>query len=175
LRFIGPGYDFTLKGVQAKDRPSEDFKTYVSLTDFTVPQFNFRIGYNIKKNGDGASDGVFLVNMGIVGYLKLSYLVTGSNGGVGMFLATDNSIESIYLPTAQMIPSAAFQNGNAVLQSFFAPSLLTRVGESDLDDATLFTSMKSSEFYYNVGAVPNTDADVVGWNGQVVGGSTNIQ
>ena len=50
LRFIGPGYDFTLKGVQAKDRPSEDFKTYVSLTDFTVPQFNFRIGYNIKKN-----------------------------------------------------------------------------------------------------------------------------
>lgn len=50
LRFIGPGYDFTLKGVQAKDRPSEDIKTYVSLTDFTVPQFNFRIGYNIKKN-----------------------------------------------------------------------------------------------------------------------------
>ena len=50
LRFIGPGYDFTLKGVQAKDRPSEVFKTYVSLTDFTVPQFNFRIGYNIKKN-----------------------------------------------------------------------------------------------------------------------------
>lgn len=50
LRFIGPGYDFTLKGVQAHDRPSQDLKTYVSLTDFTVPQFNFRIGYNIKKN-----------------------------------------------------------------------------------------------------------------------------
>ena len=50
LRFIGPGYDFTLKGVEAKDRPSENFKTYVSLTDFTVPQFNFRVGYNIKKN-----------------------------------------------------------------------------------------------------------------------------
>ena len=50
LRFIGPGYDLTLKGFEAKDRPSQDFKTYVSLTDFTVPQFNFRIGYNFKKN-----------------------------------------------------------------------------------------------------------------------------
>jgi hypothetical protein len=50
LRFIGPGYDLTLKGIQAHDRPSQDFKTYVSLTDFTVPQFNFRIGYNFKKN-----------------------------------------------------------------------------------------------------------------------------
>ena len=50
LRFIGPGYDFTLNGVQAHDRPSQDLKTYVSLTDFTVPQFNFRFGYNFKKN-----------------------------------------------------------------------------------------------------------------------------
>ena len=50
IRFIGPGYDFKLKGVEAVDRPSEDFSEYVSLNSFTVPQFDVRIGYNFKRN-----------------------------------------------------------------------------------------------------------------------------
>jgi len=50
LNFIGTGYDFTLNDAKGVDRPSEDLKTYFSLQTITVPQFNFRIGYNIKNN-----------------------------------------------------------------------------------------------------------------------------
>ena len=50
IRFIGPGYDFKLKGVQAVDRPSRNINEYVNFNTFTVPQFDFRIGYNFKKN-----------------------------------------------------------------------------------------------------------------------------
>lgn len=50
IRFIGPGYDFKLKGVQAVDRPSRNISEYVNFNTFTVPQFDFRIGYNFKRN-----------------------------------------------------------------------------------------------------------------------------
>jgi hypothetical protein len=50
IRFIGPGYDFKLKGVQALDRPSRNFAEYVNFNTFTVPQFDVRIGYNFKRN-----------------------------------------------------------------------------------------------------------------------------
>lgn len=50
IRFIGPGYDFKLKGVQAADRPSRDINEYVNFNTFTVPQFDVRIGYNFKRN-----------------------------------------------------------------------------------------------------------------------------
>lgn len=49
IQFFGPGYDFTLANVQAKDRPTKDFSKYFSIKDFTEPQFNFRIGYNFKN------------------------------------------------------------------------------------------------------------------------------
>jgi hypothetical protein len=50
IRFIGPGYDFKLQGVEATDRPSTDFNEYINLTTFTVPQFDVRLGYNFKRN-----------------------------------------------------------------------------------------------------------------------------
>lgn len=50
IRFIGPGYDFRLQGVQAADRPSRNFSEYVDPKMFTVPQFDVRIGYNFKRN-----------------------------------------------------------------------------------------------------------------------------
>lgn len=50
IRFIGPGYDFRLKGVEAVDRPSTEFSEYIDPKMFTVPQFDVRIGYNFKKN-----------------------------------------------------------------------------------------------------------------------------
>jgi hypothetical protein len=50
IRFIGPGYDFKLKGVQAVDRPSRNLAEYVNFNTFTVPQFDVRIGYNFKRN-----------------------------------------------------------------------------------------------------------------------------
>ena len=49
ISFFGPGYDFSLAGVQATDRPSPDFITYVDPSTLTVPQFNTRIGFNFKK------------------------------------------------------------------------------------------------------------------------------
>ena len=49
ISFFGPGYDFSLAGVQATDRPSPEFKTYVDPSTLTVPQFNARIGFNFKK------------------------------------------------------------------------------------------------------------------------------
>ena len=38
-----------MAGVQATDRPSPDFITYVDPSTLTVPQFNARIGFNFKK------------------------------------------------------------------------------------------------------------------------------
>ncbi len=49
LSFYGQGYNFSLDGVQATDRPSPEFITYVNPTTLTVPQFNARIGYNFKN------------------------------------------------------------------------------------------------------------------------------
>jgi hypothetical protein len=50
INFNGAGYNFTLNGAKAVDRPSKEIDTYFSINKFTVPQFNFRIGYNIKNN-----------------------------------------------------------------------------------------------------------------------------
>lgn len=49
IHFSGNGYDFTLSGVRAKDRPANTLSEYVDPTKFTVPQFNFRIGYNFAN------------------------------------------------------------------------------------------------------------------------------
>lgn len=49
LRVVGPGYDLTLSGAKAIDRP-EPFsaKSYFSVENITVPQFNLRVGYYYK-------------------------------------------------------------------------------------------------------------------------------
>jgi hypothetical protein len=49
IHFTGAGYDFSLKGVRAKDRPSTKIDEYFNPTKFTVPQFNIRAGYNFKN------------------------------------------------------------------------------------------------------------------------------
>jgi len=51
INFTGAGYNFTLHGCQAEDRPEEfSFDNYFNIKKFTVPQFNFRIGYLYKHN-----------------------------------------------------------------------------------------------------------------------------
>ncbi len=50
MRFVGPGYDFTLAGAKAHDNPSAELKTYFDITTLTVPQFSARIGYYIKNH-----------------------------------------------------------------------------------------------------------------------------
>ncbi len=50
LRLIGDGYDFTLNKVVADDRPEKFSSVYVDPSRLTVPQFNFRVGYNFWHN-----------------------------------------------------------------------------------------------------------------------------
>lgn len=50
LNFKGPGYDFTLKDITAKDRPSKLSTDYINPLELTTPQFNFRFGFFIKDN-----------------------------------------------------------------------------------------------------------------------------
>jgi hypothetical protein len=52
IRFVGPGYDFTLLNAKALDFPTpiSDFRTYVDPELLSIPQFNFHAGYFIKDN-----------------------------------------------------------------------------------------------------------------------------
>ncbi|MEY4309957.1 MAG: hypothetical protein RL422_2160 [Bacteroidota bacterium] len=52
IRFVGPGYDFTLLDAKASDAPTplREFKTYVDPGLLSIPQFNFHAGYFIKDN-----------------------------------------------------------------------------------------------------------------------------
>lgn len=46
ITFSGDNYHFSLEKVCARNRPSPlDIKTYLSPTKFTIPQYNFRLGY----------------------------------------------------------------------------------------------------------------------------------
>ena len=49
IHFEGAGYDFSLKGVKATDRPSTKISEYINPAKITVPQFNIRAGYNFKN------------------------------------------------------------------------------------------------------------------------------
>lgn len=51
ISFKGNGYKFTIRDVQAIDDPERfDANVYLNPSKFTIPQFNFRIGYHIKEN-----------------------------------------------------------------------------------------------------------------------------
>lgn len=47
IHFVGPGYDFTLDKVIAKDFPTpfSEIKTYFDPALLSIPQFNFHVGY----------------------------------------------------------------------------------------------------------------------------------
>lgn len=49
IHFVGPGYDFTLAKVTAKDFPTpfSEIKTYFDPGLLSIPQFNFHVGYFI--------------------------------------------------------------------------------------------------------------------------------
>lgn len=51
IHFSGQDYDFTLFDVQATDRPSPfSFKQYFTISNFTIPQYNYRLGYRLTQN-----------------------------------------------------------------------------------------------------------------------------
>lgn len=74
IQFVGDGYDFKIAKVKAVDRPSKDIKTYFNPTKLTVPQFNFRIGYNYKNNWNVS---LGLDHMKYVMVHNTPYLLTG--------------------------------------------------------------------------------------------------
>lgn len=50
INFKGPGYEFTLKDVVARDRQSPLSWDYLNPSLITVPQYNIRFGYFFKDN-----------------------------------------------------------------------------------------------------------------------------
>lgn len=51
MRFVGPGYDFTLAGAKAHDNPSPLSSGYYwKINHFSVPQFNARLGYYFRHH-----------------------------------------------------------------------------------------------------------------------------
>jgi len=48
IHFTGPGYDFTLHNVKAKDRPTKFGIRYADPSRISIPQFNFHFGYFIS-------------------------------------------------------------------------------------------------------------------------------
>ncbi|NBX81127.1 MAG: hypothetical protein EBQ94_12260 [Flavobacteriales bacterium] len=80
IQFVGAGYDFKIAGVKAVDRPSKDIKTYFNPREFTVPQFNFRIGYNFQNKWNVS---IGYDHMKYVMVHNTPYLLTGRiNAGV---------------------------------------------------------------------------------------------
>jgi hypothetical protein len=51
IHFFGDHYDFTLYDVAAKDRQSPfEARIYFNPVKFTIPQYNFRVGYFLSNN-----------------------------------------------------------------------------------------------------------------------------
>ncbi len=51
IRFVGPGYDFTMAGATAHDNQAKlNAHDYLSPSSITIPQFNLRLGYYFKDH-----------------------------------------------------------------------------------------------------------------------------
>jgi len=51
IHFKGANYDFTLHQARGEDMPEKfDPEVYFNLTQLTIPQFNFRVGYFVGEN-----------------------------------------------------------------------------------------------------------------------------
>lgn len=48
ITWKGPGYNFTLSGVEATDLPKKFSSVYYNPAELTIPQFNFRAGFFIN-------------------------------------------------------------------------------------------------------------------------------
>jgi len=50
LHFTGPAYDFSLYDLKGSDRPVPFGISYINPVTFTVPQYNYRLGYFFTSN-----------------------------------------------------------------------------------------------------------------------------
>jgi hypothetical protein len=78
IHFSGAGYDFTLKDAVADDKQADfSLETYFHPEKFTIPQYNFRVGYFFRENWDisfGVDHMKYVVRqnqeVGISGYIN---------------------------------------------------------------------------------------------------------
>lgn len=97
ITFRGPGYDFTLAGATAYDRPEEFGSAYVDPRRFTVPQFNVRIGYYFKDHWSVS-----------LGYDHMKY-VFADNNQVMLSGTIDPGVDSNWVGTYNAEPVVTHQ------------------------------------------------------------------
>ncbi len=69
IRFVGPGYDFTMAGARAHDNPATGgVLDYIKPSSITIPQFNVRLGYYFRDHWAFS-----------VGYDHLKYIFADGN------------------------------------------------------------------------------------------------
>ncbi|MFT5819563.1 MAG: hypothetical protein ACI8ZM_000788 [Crocinitomix sp.] len=96
IEFSSPDYNFTIKNVEAQDRPVREFATYVNLKTITVPQFNVRVGWYYKFRWDFS-----------IGYDHMKYVMRQNqslyiNGDVGT--TTTSELNGVYTDNDGLIP-----------------------------------------------------------------------
>jgi len=96
FRFYGPDYDFVAKKLAASDRPSTDLSTYFDPSNFTVPQFNIRLGWYYKFRWDVS-----------IGYDHMKYVMDPNqflylNGDAGP--TTTSELNGVYTQSDGQIP-----------------------------------------------------------------------
>ncbi len=98
LRLIGPGYDFTLAGAEAHDRPEKLSGVYFDLSKITIPQFNARVGYYFKDNWALS-----------FGYDHMKYIFKDRNE-VTLSGTIDPGIDSVWSGTYSGVPVITNEN-----------------------------------------------------------------
>jgi hypothetical protein len=96
VNFSGPDYDITVKDLQAQDRPSRNFGTYVNPATLTVPQFNVRVGWYYKFRWDIS-----------IGYDHMKYVMRKNqnlylNGDAGP--TTTSQLNGVYTDLDGLVP-----------------------------------------------------------------------
>ena len=94
IHFTGDNYDFTLQNVFAHDRQTPfDPKIYFSPVKFTIPQYNFRIGYFLDDH--------YQLSFGVdhMKYVMHNFQTAGIHGSINVGNQYDGqySNDSIYL------------------------------------------------------------------------------
>lgn len=85
-------YDFTLYNVQAHDRPN--FEEIPDIANFTIPQFNFRIGYYFNNDKDWGIE----VNYDHPKYIVRNYQLAHIEGTIlGQYVNKDTVMDPHYI------------------------------------------------------------------------------
>ena len=101
VHFKGENYDFTLHNVRAEDMPEEwDPKVYLNPGQFTVPQFNFRIGYYFNRN-TAISGGWDHMKYHITQYqmVKMSGYISDEHYGLEEYTGNFDNTNVLYTPS----------------------------------------------------------------------------